>query len=145
VRAVLCSEGRTLSAFSALGLQPRELIEAVDAWADRRLLQLTPQALSMVLWSYARLGTFCSRNTLQVAAEAALRQVDGFNAVQLSRVSAHWASQHHVCLSVCLSVEGEHTRAGQHHVCLSVYGVVRLGQPAVCLQVCWDSGASHIS
>lgn len=72
--------------FSSLGLQPAALLQAVEDWADQRLAQLNPEALSMSMWTFARMGPWCSPRLLQTAAQSALRQLDTFTHLQLSRV-----------------------------------------------------------
>ncbi len=77
-----------MTAFHEMGLQPEELLAAVEGWADQRLRRLTPQSLSLALWSFARMGSG-SPKLLQTAAGCAEQQLGAFTPGQLAKVA--WA------------------------------------------------------
>ena len=77
-----------MTAFHQMGLQPDQLLAAVETWANQRLQKLSPQALSLALWSFARLGS-SSPKLLETAAACAEQQLQAFTAGQLAKVA--WA------------------------------------------------------
>lgn len=79
---------RIMTAFHEMGLQPEQLLAAVEGWADQRLRRLTPQSLSLALWSFARMGSG-SPKLLQTAAGCAEQQLHAFTPAQLAKVA--WA------------------------------------------------------
>lgn len=79
---------RLMTAFHQMGLQPEQLLAAVERWADERLRLLPPQALSLALWSFARMGS-SSPVLLQAAASCAEQRLLDFSPAQLAQVA--WA------------------------------------------------------
>ena len=75
-----------MSAFSAMRLQPSELLEAVDKWTDSRIGNLDPQGLVSALLEHALNGPRPGANVLDVAADAVLRQRIAFTHAQLAKV-----------------------------------------------------------
>jgi hypothetical protein len=81
---------RIMTAFHQMGLQPEELLAAVEGWANRRLAKLPPQALSLALWSFARMGSG-SPKLLETAAACAEQQLGAFTPPQLAKVAWSFA------------------------------------------------------
>ncbi|KAL4430994.1 hypothetical protein ABPG75_006250 [Micractinium tetrahymenae] len=77
---------RIMTAFHEMGLQPEELLAAVEGWADQRLRNLSPQSLSLALWSFARMGSG-SPKLLETAAACAEQQLAAFTPGQLAKVA----------------------------------------------------------
>ena len=78
---------RVMSAFSAMCLQPVELLEAVETWMDSRIGNLDPQGLVSALLMHAHIGPRPSANVLDIAVESVLRQRDAFTPAQLAKVA----------------------------------------------------------
>ena len=79
-----------MTAFHQMGLQPEELLAAVEGWANRRLAKLPPQALSLALWSFARMGSG-SPKLLETAAACAEQQLGAFTPPPLAKVAWSFA------------------------------------------------------
>lgn len=77
---------RILTAFHQLGLQPDALLAAVEGWANARLRQLPPQALTLALGTFARLGGPRSPSLLAAAEECVVAQLDRLEPAQLALV-----------------------------------------------------------
>jgi hypothetical protein len=69
-----------------MGLQPESLLAAVEAWANARLRQLPPQALTLALGTFARLGGPRSPSLLASAEECVTSQLGRFEPAQLALV-----------------------------------------------------------
>eukprot|EP00873_Tetraselmis_striata_P017633 jgi/Tetstr1/437897/TSEL_026528.t2 len=74
-----------LISFHELRFQADSMLEAVEQWADRRMGRLSPQGLSMTLWSFAFTG-HANATLLSTAAGACAAMAEEFSPQQLARV-----------------------------------------------------------
>jgi hypothetical protein len=74
-----------LISLTELGFQSKEMLAAVGAWVDRRLHRLSPQSLSMTLWSFA-FTSYANPTLLRTAAEACAAVAPEFSPQQTARV-----------------------------------------------------------